>query len=192
MTATAKKEAKTAQEKNAALHRREKEEAARADAMQAAASGATIHAVKHLDGKVYIRYSQIANNATNEYDLHSDDEPSESFRTALASLAPHVSRLVNHSSTEQLYQAAQIEVKGVNYKYHEDDNVHAGIVATRTLDNGRTMTLSTPLMPLASSDPEVAAHAREAAEALEAVLLEARLYLGGKRAQGNLFAGLDD
>lgn len=142
MTAATKR---TAQEKNAALHRREREESAREDAMQEAAAGATIYAVKCLDGKAYIRYS---------------------------------------------LQAAQIEVKGVNYKYHEHDNVHAGIVATRTLDNGRTMTLTTPLMPLESDDQAVASHTKEAAETLKAMREEARMYLGGKRAQGNLFAGL--
>ena len=183
---------KTAQEKNAELHRREREASARAAAMREAVSDATIHAVKCIEGKVYIRYSQIANNANNEYGLHSDDEPADSFRIVLSSLAPHVSRLINHSTGEQTYQAAQIEVKGVNYKYHEDDNVHAGIVATRTLDNGRTMTLTTPMMPLASDDPDVAANTDEAAAALEAMLEEARMYLAGKRAQRNLFAKLDD
>lgn len=191
MTAATKEAPKTAQEKNAALHQRERETAARETAMREAVAGATIYAVKHIDSTVYIRYRLIANNANNEYDLHSDDEPAASFVETLRALAPHVSRLVNHSGGEQTYQVAQIEIKGVNYKYHEDDNVHAGIVAVRTLDNGRTMTLTTPIMPLSSPDPAVASHTQEAAAVLEAMLEEARLYLGGKRAQGNLLARLD-
>ncbi len=91
-----------------------------------------------------------------------------------------------------LLGAKDIAIKSVNFKEHDEGNLHAGIGTTLTLANGKTTALNIPQMPLYPESDLAAGYVKPAAEAIEEVLDRTRDYMAGRRAQGVLFDGLDD
>jgi hypothetical protein len=187
-----KEEAKTAQQANAEYNESVADRERRQSIMKRHAKSATIYRVGYLNAKTHIRYSIIENNKNNEFFLSSDDTPCESFLNSLHALAPHVSCLINKDEGERKWQAMQMTIKSVTFKYHENNNIHAGICVTRELDSGHCFTFNTPMIPLESSDHTVAALGKEMAEVLRALIDEAKAYIGGKRSQGTLPFPEDD
>lgn len=184
------KKEKTAQEKNAEINKRNANAEKQMEIMRRNADAAKISSVKYKQETVTIAYGLIENNADNTITLVSKDEPHAAFIDAMNALAPHVAEIIFHASGEKTYQVNNIDVKGVNFDM-KGDEFFAGITSTLRLDNGKTTTLNTPPLPLSHPDPNVARHTEEAAKAIETVLRETRAFLGGRRAQGNLFAKLD-
>lgn len=185
------KKAKTAQEKNADYNKKKAASQKQMAVMQRNAAAAKISNVKYKQDTVTIVYSLTENNADNKIVLSSKDEPHFAFVDALNSLARHVADLIFHASGEKTYQVNNLEVKGVHFE-PKGEELLAGITATLRLDNNKVTTINTPPLPLSHPEPNVAKHSEEAAKAIEAVLAETRAFLGGRRAQGNLFAKLDD
>lgn len=178
---------KTAQQANAEYNKKTAVKQKVFEAAKENASNAEITSVKYLAGKMFITRNELRNNADNKIETKSGDEPAQTFIDALNALAPHVVELVFTDKKEREYAVQRITIKGVNFKHHDEDNVHAGIVTTLTLKGGRETNLNIPQMPLYPKDSSVNGHTKEAAEAIEKVLEETREFLAGKRAQGTLF-----
>jgi hypothetical protein len=184
---------KTPQQKHADLNQATAERRQNDEAARAWVESATITYVSHIGGKVRIRYGFVQNDAHNEYELSSDDAPSPAFSDALQALAPVVAEIVFRDRKEREYQTPNIIVKSVNWKEHDEGNLHAGIGATLTLANGKTTALNIPQMPMTddSGGESAAYYGEAAAAAIEEVLARTRDYMAGRRAQGNLFAKME-
>lgn len=184
--------ARTAQEANATLHQRSARRNKRVSDEKEKAAALQIDSLSLKDKQITIRFQKTENNSDNTTILKSKDDPAESFTDAVKALIPIVANGFFYNASERMWQSEKIRISGVHFKYYEDDNVHAGITAVLTLHNERTTTLNLPLTPLQSSNSDVSTYTPEEAEALRNVLAETRMFLGGKRLQGNLFAKLDD
>ncbi len=181
----------TAQEKNAEYNKKVSDRKKRREAAREWVEAAKISKVSYINSKVCIVYSIIENNHTSDFVLESDDEPAAAFGEALQALAPFVAEIVFRDRKEREFQAADIIVKSVNFKEHDEGNLHAGIGTTLTLANGKTTALNIPQMPLYPESGVVAGYSEDAAAAIEDVLDETREYMAGRRAQGNLFANMN-
>ena len=187
------KKSQTAQEKNSEYNKKTSERKKRKESMQRWVEAAKISRVSYVNSKVCISYSVIENNSHNGFELESDDEPSGSFTEALQALAPFVAEIVFRDKKEQEYQANDITVKSVNFKEHDEGNMHAGIGTTLTLSNGKATALNIPQMPLHPENRDlIAGYSEKAAEAIDEVLARTRDYMAGRRAQGRLFDDMDD
>lgn len=187
------KKEKTAQEKNADYNKKTSVRKKRKEAMQRWVEAAKISKVSYINNKVSISYSVIENNSNNDFELGSDDEPSGAFVDALQALAPFVAEIVFRDKKEREYQAKDITVKSVNFKEHDEGNMHVGIGTVLTFSNGKTTALNIPQMPLHPENRDlIAGYTEKAAEAIDEVLARTRDYMAGRRAQGGLFDDLDD
>jgi hypothetical protein len=186
------KKGKTAQEANAEYNEKDGARNKRIDEQRQKANSASISSVKYVGGKVFINYEVVEDNATKNVSERYDGEPSSAFIEALKALAPFVSDIVFRDKAEKLWQAPRITVKGVNFKEHDEGNLHAGIVTTLTLNNGKDTNIIIPQMPLYPEDEHTSGYTEEARDAIEEVMEQTRAFLAGQRATGNLFAGLDD
>ncbi len=160
------KKGATAQEKNAEYNRKTSERKKRKEAAQRWVETAKISKVSYINQKVCIVYGIIENNHTSDFVLESDDEPSAAFVEALQALAPFVAEIVFRDKKEREFQAADITVKSVNFKEHNEGNLHVGIGTTLTLANGKTTALNIPQMPLYPESDLAAGYVKPAAEAI--------------------------
>ena len=190
MTATMEADVKTAQEKNAEYNEAVADRERRQSIMAKHAESATIYKVGYVSGTVAIEYSIIENNKNNDFTLSSDDAPCDAFRKALHSLGPYVSHLINKDEAERQWQGMKMTAMRVSFKYHDNGNTHASIAVSRELDSGHCFTFNTPFMPIETDDAAVASLAKDVgkgmADALYALISEAKAYIGGKRSQGTL------
>ncbi|MDR1518956.1 MAG: hypothetical protein LBU23_02275 [Planctomycetota bacterium] len=188
------KKGETAQKMNAEYNRRKSEGEQRREEKRRWVESAKISRVRFVNRKVSVSYGVVENGAHNDFEMESDDEPSSEFTGALQALAPFVAEIVFRDRKEREWQTKDIAVKSVNFKEHDEGGLHAGIGTALTLANGKATALNVPQMPLrCGEDGDGEAHySIAAAEAIEEVLARTRDYMAGKRAQGNLFARLDD
>lgn len=139
-----------------------------------------ITAVRNLRKSIKIEYIQ----GTDEYALNCHDLPLPSFYKALTALNAHVCSLCEFPASD----AKKIDATGITVR-EKGDNALALIVARKKIRKGkRIFNVSTPLLPMwADEENKGADHMDEdTAKAIEKVIAEAKKYVIGDRAQGQI------
>lgn len=139
-----------------------------------------ITSVRNLRKSIKIEYTQ----GTDAFTINCHDMPQKSFYTALEKLAPHVCALCDFAAKD----SEKISATGITVREKGDNNL-ALIVARKTIKRGkRVFNISTPLLPMYADDEnKTADHMdEEEAKAIEKVISEAKKYVAGDRAQGQI------
>lgn len=185
--------ARTAHEANSAYNKRVKEQEEALNEALDWAKSLEITSIKHLNGKATVIFEHgLAENFKAKTNAQSTGDVPTTFTSALDALATHVSLILFRSPDERIWQTPHIEVKGVNFRHFEEGNMHAGIVFTLTLQNGRSLNANTPMMPLYSDSPEVTCYEKDAAKAIERFISVTQTMLSKVEKTGNLFARLEN
>ncbi len=148
--------------------------------------GLTIKSVRCANGKTSIEYRVRTDHGNDEIALETEDEPHLDFTTAFASLAGDVAVLCEIP----LDPERPITVRKIAFK---DKSGRFGAVLTglRDLTGGPgAVTLNTPVRYEAAGDgaaPGGDAFDADQVERLRTMEAEARAFIRGKRAQGDLF-----
>ena len=154
--------------------------------------GLTIKSVRHADGKTSIEYRVRTDHGNDEIALETEDEPHPDFTAAFESLAGDVAVLCEIP----LDPERPITVRKIAFK---DKSGRFGAVLTglRDLTGGPgAVTLNTPVRYAAGIGGEAAgdgaapsgdAFDADQVERLRTMETEARAFIRGKRAQGDLF-----
>lgn len=145
--------------------------------------------LKIKDGTVVIK-EFVGEGTSNEREtLHTVYEsPHPDLHTAMGALVAHVRAILEWPSN---YAENRISVTGVSWSKSEDTQVEGavmtGLVSLESTDS--PFSFNTPHMPFEQYADGNSAKLmpEDAQDALEAVRKEARLFLGGKRQQGDLF-----
>lgn len=146
----------------------------------------TIRAVRLKRASLSIKWTQGA----DEYGVTFHEKPLPSFTKALAALTPHVCTLCELPAKD----AEKIEATGITMTPN-GENVLALITAKKRVKKaGRVFNIATPLLPMYADDENKNADRMEPAEAkaIEKVASEAKRYVLGERAQGQIDFGGED
>jgi len=151
---------------------------------------AEITKLKYKDDRVEIHTTQKLGNVGDDAKitvLRCSDAPAASFTKAFAAL-------VGHARTILELQPGQwedrITVTGVSFSRSDEDIEGAVITGVVSLDTANSpFSFNTPHLPFEQYSPtgESPLMPEEAQDALNELKREAEAYLGGKRAQGDLF-----
>lgn len=139
-----------------------------------------ITAVRNNRASIHIEWLQ----GTDEYAVTFHDNCLPSFSKALDALPDHVCTLCELPAKD----AAKIAATGITVR-QKGDNHLALIVAKKKIKKaGRVFNIATPLLPMYEDDENKGADHMEPAEAkaIEKVISEAKKYLLGERAQGQI------
>lgn len=140
-------------------------------------------------GSVFIAY-QKGKDYTDEYTVKCTEKPRPEFIAAMKALTEHVVMICELPSE----YAKRIQVKGVSLNYGgPNETKGATITAAMLLENSNApLNINTPNKAFdmynedADPDPKVLM-SDECIDAIEDLETEARKYIAGHRAQGNLF-----
>jgi len=147
-----------------------------------------IRKVKYNGSVARIEYARpVADGEYDEFTLVSHDEPRQSFKTALDSLAPHVGKLLDVPDS----WTKNLKIRGVSFSWHEEV-MGAVVTALKTVPRAKA-----PLVVNTPHQAERTAADRDISRCLEENFLsalgdvarEAEGYVIGQRAQGALFEG---
>lgn len=139
-----------------------------------------ITAVRNLRKSIKIEYIQ----GTDEYALNCHDNPLPSFYKALTALNAHVCSLCEFPAKD----AEKIEATGITVR-EKGDNALALVVARKRIRKGkRIFNVATPLLPMWPDEENkgVDYMDNDIAKAIEKVVSEAKKYVIGDRAQGQI------
>lgn len=147
--------------------------------------------VKHhpKDETTEISYQVPVKGGHDAYLINTAQPPHPEFLTALGALAPAVLEI---AELKGVAEVDDIEVRTVNFSYHQNDTVGVVITAMRKLKKSSApMLINTPhkLMEPAENTPTEQILSDETIELLEDLIRETRLFIGGKRAQVDMFEG---
>lgn len=149
--------------------------------------------IKYKDGTVHILEKSGEGSLVESETQHKIcAEPHPDFRNAMDELVKHVRDILGWPST--LYPS-RIRITGVSYSMSEDTGVEgavmSGLVELDASDS--PFSFNTPHLPFEQySETGVSKLMPEdAVESLNELRREARLFLEGKRSQGDLFAAND-
>lgn len=139
-----------------------------------------ITAVRNNRKSIHVEWLQGA----DEYGVNFHDNPLPSFLKALEKLPAHVCTLCEFPAKD----ADKIEATGITAT-EKGDNTLALIVAKKKIKKaGRVFNIATPLLPM-YADPEnktADCMSEDEAGAIEKVIAEAKKYVLGERAQGQI------
>jgi len=141
----------------------------------------TIRAVRNNRKSILIEWLQGA----DEYSVTFHDNPLPSFLKAIDGLTPHVLTLCEFPAGD----AKKIVSTGITVRQKGGENEEALIVAKKRVRKGkRVLNIATPLLPMyPDAEEKTADHMSEdEAAAIEKVIKEAKRYLAGERAQGQI------
>ncbi len=140
----------------------------------------SVTAVRNLRKSIKIEYIQ----GTDEYAVNCHDNPLPSFYKALKALDAHVCSLCEFPTKD----AEKIEATGITVR-DKGDNALALIVARKKIRKGkRIFNISTPLLAMWPDEENKGADFmdEDVAKAIEKVIVEAKKYVIGDRAQGQI------
>ncbi len=140
----------------------------------------TILEVRNKRTSIYIHYTK----GSDDYKLTCHDNPRKSFYEALDDLVPAVMTLAELDKSEK----SKVTATGITVR-EKGDNVQALIVAQKKLKrNGRVLNLATPILSLyEDKENEGSDHMTDKeATSIEQVIKEAKKYIAGDRAQGQI------
>lgn len=145
--------------------------------------------IKYNKGMVKLHYDSISSMGNAEsYVVSSEDLPLQSFNEAFQAVGEFVAEIC------EIATESPIEVLGVSFGYGGDAEVMgATITAKLELENSNSpLIMNTPYKPsepyTEGGDESVLLPVR-CVKALDVLSKEAKKYLNGERAQGELFAG---
>jgi hypothetical protein len=150
--------------------------------------------IKSSKGRIFIAYSDKSGTNEDEFTLNCLDEPLDSFRKAMADLKPHVQEWLE---IEQPEWCEDLVIKGVSFSW-TDGIMGAVITCEKPLTYAQSpLNLNTPHKPqhpYSDGDDEALEYCLkdECVFALEKLIEEAKKYINGERAQGQLFGGDDE
>lgn len=139
-----------------------------------------ITAVRNLRKSLRIEWLE----GSDEVGRNFHDNPLPSFYKALAALTPHVCSLCELPAGD----AKKIEATGITVRARGENNL-ALVVARKKIRKGkRVFNISTPLLAMYEDAEAKGADHMESdeAKAIEKVIAEAKKYLRGERAQGQI------
>lgn len=149
--------------------------------------------IKHhpKDGKTEIVFEVPV---TGDHDVHSVETsaaPAPDFTKALQGLAPAI---IDLAELKGVAKPEDIEVRAVNVSYNKNDSVGIIFTGMRTLKRSGPMLVNTPLKLLEAGEGagEDSLISDAAADAVDELFRETRLFLRGKRAQLDAFSDAGD
>ncbi len=141
----------------------------------------TIKSVRNTRAAIVIEWTEGSDDCSRTF----HDNPLKSFLNALDGLTEHVITLGEFPAG----YAKGIEATGITLR-EKGDNVLAMITAKKKLKrNGRVFNIATPILAMyeGGEDEKGADHMTEVeAAAVEKMIKEAKKYLAGERAQGQI------
>jgi hypothetical protein len=147
--------------------------------------------IKYAKGKVTLEYElKNKKNDWDQYSLACSDEPNPEFKEALNALGQDVITLCELPEN----YITRILVTGVSLSYGgEGETLGATIISQMTLHKSNVaLNLNTPHKPIEpySEGGDIdQCLSEDYVERLEDLITEAGVYVGGNRAQGELFGG---
>lgn len=139
-----------------------------------------IHEVRNKRTSIFIHYA-VGND---DFAVTFHDNPLKSFYTALENLNEHVLALAELPKGD----LPKIEATGITLRT-KGENTLALITAKKTLKrNKRVLNIATPILPMYPDDENKAVDhmSDDEASAVEKVIKEAKRYIAGDRAQGQI------
>lgn len=123
-------------------------------------------------------------NGTDEFKVTFHDNPLPSFYKALAALPEHVCALCEFSPKD----AAKIDATGITVAEKGDNSLALIVAKKKVKKGGRVFNIATPLLAMYPDDENKDADCmdKDTAAAIEKVIKEAKKYIGGDRAQGQI------
>lgn len=144
-----------------------------------------VHILKVRNNRTSIKITW--KQGADTYSVTFHDNPLPSFYNALKALKTHVCALCEFPARD----AEKLDPSGITIVSPEEDSPQALIVAKKHIKrNKRVFNIATPMLSMYESDdpdsPKVDHMSTEEAAAIEKVIKEAKRYIAGDRAQGQI------
>lgn len=146
--------------------------------------------IKHANGTTALKWQGHHNSDALETSLTSEDRPHDGFTRALEALRPQVPKLIGAAKD----YAEGVEVRSLAISYQKGDRRGFVITAVKPVEvaNG-PFNISTPLLLEPDLDSDGGGQAsQDLMELFEELIEQARLFVSGRREQGELFSEGED